>query len=381
MKNLFFLFVTAVIVGACTKDVPNPALPDVKKFPIDAVKGFSLVSPSSGLSLNIKPGGQVLAFDWEDATGASTYEWVADITTGDFSNPLIVIASDNSGVDSNLSLTYTQIFDALGTAGVADGQKIDLKWSARAKSGSEVKLASSARNITFQRGGVTFMAYVPANTPAGYDVYLAGSFGFLTGADWQQPGTNPNLKLSKNSDGTYSIILGIPSGQSMQYKFFIAPTGGSSWGGGERDPDGTGTTTNGAGNRSFTYDGTNDLNIQRVSFWEGYDYPYVAFNLTAPVNTPADKDVFVAGEWDKVGAAPGSWQQPGTNANLKMTHTGGQNYYFVVPKPAVSTSFQYKYFIATTTSPDWGHGENGNNRTFTYSGSNNSISDVVASWQ
>jgi hypothetical protein len=333
------------------------------------------------LSLNIKEGEQEVSIQWTEADGASTYEWIADEADGDFSSPLLVIPSDNEGTDPSLTLTYTQIFDALGEAGVSEGQKVNLKWSVRAKSGSNTRLATTPRLINFQRGGVSFTVYVPENTPSDYDVYLAGSFGFLTGSDWQQPGTNPSLKLTKNSDGTYSIILGIPVNQSFEYKYFIAPSGGSSWGNGERKPNGDGTGTDGLPNRTFTYDGTSDEIFQVVNSWEGFDYPYIAFKLQAPENTPLDKDIFIAGQLSNLGVAPGDWQQPGTNPRLKLTKDGsGQNYFIMFPRPENGTALNYKYFLSSTSSPVWDNGENGGDRNYSFNGTNPIANDVVASW-
>lgn len=376
---LFLLFVLAIAIS-CMKEFPNPALPDVKSIPTDPIKSFGLLSPSTGTNLTVFKSDQAVVIDWEDSPDATSYEWVADLPTGSFASPKLVIPSDNTGKTSKLTLTYTQIDAALATIGVKVGESVDYKWSVRAKAGSNVKLASTPRNITFKRGGVTFTISVPANTPANFDVYLAGEFGFLTGSNWQQPGTNPALKLTKNSNGTYSIILGIPSGQTFEYKYFIAPVGGSSWSNGERVPNSNGVGTNSAPNRKLTYDGVNNNIDQVVSFWEGYDYPYIVFNLTAPANTPANRGVFIAGQLNRLGAAPSEWQQPGTNPALQMTRSNGQNFFIVFPQPASGTSLEYKYFVSSISSPTWDNGSNGGNKSFTFSGSNNAQSDNVSSW-
>lgn len=383
MKRIYqyLPFLLLFSVFACTEEVPNPALPDLSGIPEETIKPFAVLSPSSGLSLNIKRGEQTLAIDWADAPGATTYEWVADEMDGDFSSPLLVIPSANTGKASNLTLTYTQIYEKLGEAGVDDGEKVDLKWSVRAKTGNSTRLATSPRLITFQRGGVTFTVYVPANTPSDYDVYLAGEFGFFTGSNWQQPGSNASLKLNKNSDGTYSIILPVPVNQSFNYKYFIAPSGASTWNHGERRPNANGSGSTGDGtDRSFTFTGTNDNVIQTVSFWEGYDYEYLLFKLTAPANTPVNRDVFIAGELDKVGGAPGAWQQPGTNARLKMTRSSNTEFFIVFPKPTANFDMQYKYFVSSTAAPTWDNGENGGNRNLSFTGTNTVVADQVASW-
>jgi hypothetical protein len=383
-KSIYFYLLSFLVIAmSCTKDFPNPALPDVKSIPTDPIKSFGLVSPASGIAVTVFTSSQTVVIDWDDSPDATTYEWVADLPTGTFATPKLVIPADNSGKLSKLTLTYTQIDALLATAGIAVGGSVDYKWSVRAKSGTNVRLASTPRNITFKRGGVTFTINVPANTPAGFDVYFAGAFGFLTGTDWQTPGSNQALKFTKNSNGTYSIILGIPPGQTFEYKYFIAPVGGQSFSYGEREPNANGVGTKGLSNRKFTYTGTNNDNYQVVSFWEGYDYPYISFNLTAPANTPTDRGVFVAGQFNRLGVAPSEWQKPGENPSLQMTKSTptGLDYFIVFPQPASGTSVTFKYFVASVNAPTWGNGSNNGDQTFTFNGSNNSRSDTVTSWE
>ncbi|UJF34425.1 carbohydrate binding domain-containing protein [Paenibacillus hexagrammi] len=76
---------------------------------------------------------------------------------------------------------------------------------------------STLINGTVQSGvpqpdSVTFKVTVPANTPSGASIYLAGSLNSWNAAD-------PSYKLTKNTDGTFSITLPISAGTAMQYKF------------------------------------------------------------------------------------------------------------------------------------------------------------------
>ncbi len=385
MKKLIILLFSALVFGACTKEVPNPLLPDVSTFPVDAIKSFSLISPSTGSNVTVYKSDIIVSIDWSDSEGATMYEWVADLQTGDFSTPKLVVPADNNGKDSKLTLTYTQLDDALAAAGVKLDESVDYKWSVRAKTGSTIKLATTPRNITLKREGpvdVTFSVAVPANTPASYEVYFAGEFGFITGDNWQEPGSTQSqkLKFTKNANGTYSLTLSLFRGKSFEYKYFIAPAGGTSWGNGERFPNSNGVGTNGPPNRKFTFSGSNRNVNHAVSFWEGYDYDYVMYDLTAPANTPADRYVFVAGQFNKIGAAPSEWQQPGTNPTLVMTNSSGQKYFIVFPKPASNVSLEYKYFVSSTSSPTWDNGSEGSNKVFNFTGSNLVQSDVVNSW-
>lgn len=63
---------------------------------------------------------------------------------------------------------------------------------------------------------VTFKVKVPQNTPDD-NIHIAGTFSSIGYSDWN-PSDN-NLKLSKNSDGTYSITMYIPEGTTIEYKY------------------------------------------------------------------------------------------------------------------------------------------------------------------
>lgn len=383
MKKLNIIYLLlCVLLWACTEDAPNPALPDVANIPEVPIKVFSVSTPETGTSLSIKPSSATVLFEWSAAQDAQTYEWLLDNVDGDFSAPLITVPSGNEGTDLQLSLTYTELFHLLGDAGVEEGATLKAKWTVRAKSGANVRLAQSAKGITIQRGGVTFTIHVPENTPSDYDVYLAGEFSFLQGAsNWQQPGTNSKLKMTKDSNGTYSIVLGVPNGTTFAYKYFIVPTGTSTWSNGERYPNADGMGTMAAPDRSFTYNGTNDNKVEVVSFWEGFDYPYFVYNLTAPENTPVDKDVFIAGEMTKFGLAA-NWQRPGSNSRLTMTRKSNTEFFIVFPLPA-PTTIKYKYAVSVlSANGSWDNEQiPSGDRTFVYDGDNPFANDIVTQWK
>ncbi|MBW7474700.1 discoidin domain-containing protein [Paenibacillus oenotherae] len=62
-----------------------------------------------------------------------------------------------------------------------------------------------------QADSLTLVVTVPSNTPANADVYLASSLNSWTPND-------ASYKLTKNSNGTYSITLNIAASTSIQYK-------------------------------------------------------------------------------------------------------------------------------------------------------------------
>ncbi|MWC30716.1 basic secretory protein-like protein [Paenibacillus sp. MMS18-CY102] len=65
---------------------------------------------------------------------------------------------------------------------------------------------------TPQPDSITFVVTVPSNTPSNASIYLASNIG-----SWN-PG-DANYKLTKNSNGTYSITVSVTAGTAIEYKF------------------------------------------------------------------------------------------------------------------------------------------------------------------
>jgi hypothetical protein len=390
------ILVAALLVG-CKDDAPDPALPNVDGLgDPNPISTFQVTGPANGLSLSIKPAPTTVTIEWEETSEAMgkdvRYEWLADEADGDFSSPLLVFPSDNDGRDPKLTVTYEELYDGLGDAGVAAGAVVDLKWTVRATAGSEKRLATTPRTLSIRRGGFTFIVHAPANTPSNLDVYLAGTFGVLGAPfeDWKQPGTIPALKLTRNDDGTYSITLGLEPGTNLTYKYFLATAAAPSWNNGEQRPNLDGTGSEGMPDRHFTVDGTIDTYHEVVSLWEGYFFPYVMFKANVPDNTPSNLEVFVAGAFSNLGIS--DWNTPGENGRLKMNKYNDDTYYNVFPKPADGTTFamEYKYALATTQAPSWDNREQEinspgscgdiNNHVFSYDDEETVSTTDVESW-
>lgn len=95
---------------------------------------------------------------WQKSVAAAgspavKYRVLFDYETGDFSDPIFSIASDNLGSDSALKITYKQLSDSLNDNGEDDLSKESrLKWAVQAISGDWVQLSnvSNALNILRQ---------------------------------------------------------------------------------------------------------------------------------------------------------------------------------------------------------------------------------------
>lgn len=90
---------------------------------------------------------------------------------------------------------------------------------------------------------VKFELTVPEGVPnQGRDIYISGNMPPLT--EWQQPGSNPDLKMSLKTGTTnvYTITLFLNAG-NIFFKFFQATTANPDWDSGEwpGDPNRTAT--------------------------------------------------------------------------------------------------------------------------------------------
>lgn len=118
------------------------------------IEPFALLSPADGTELSLTGDASTeVSITWAEASSneSVTYTWHADATDGDFSDPLLSIASDNEGMDTTLTLTYQALDDALASLGVAEGESIDLIWTVTAMAGDSVRFASDTFDINIAR--------------------------------------------------------------------------------------------------------------------------------------------------------------------------------------------------------------------------------------
>jgi DNA/RNA endonuclease YhcR with UshA esterase domain len=128
----------------------------------DSIRNFNLLFPANNASLTIEGAGSTsLDIRWNRATytgGAATftYQWMADLPTGDFTTPLVTLPSNNSGADTTLTLNFAAIAALLDANGIPRGVPATLKWTVRAsRTGSTDTKLASAFNLTLTRGVMT----------------------------------------------------------------------------------------------------------------------------------------------------------------------------------------------------------------------------------
>jgi len=122
-----------------------------------APKAPVLLSPANNTSLNIDgPAGTPVSVSWTAArniSGNVVYQWQADArATGTFNPAALALASDNSGTDTLLSLTFGAIETALAGLGIQPGDTLKAVWRVRAIAGTDT-FYSNVYNIDLIRKG------------------------------------------------------------------------------------------------------------------------------------------------------------------------------------------------------------------------------------
>ena len=148
---------------------------------IDLTRGnifdaFSLLSPANNATLNVQGlGSNTVDISWNSTTTNSNYIWHLDVPNGDFSNPIVSVSSNNSGLDSVLTLDFATIDAVLAGAGVAVGSSANLKWTVTANIGTDTVFATQEFNITLNRNGL--LAGFNLLTPADGATYTNEGLG------------------------------------------------------------------------------------------------------------------------------------------------------------------------------------------------------------
>lgn len=120
---------------------------------IPQLGAFGLLTPPTNTRLVVTDGDNTpVQITWETSANATLYRWMADRTTGNFSNPLLRLNSDNGGSSNRLTLTSGNLSSALQLLGVQQGDSITIQWTVRAyRNTSDSITARSAFNLKLVR--------------------------------------------------------------------------------------------------------------------------------------------------------------------------------------------------------------------------------------
>jgi len=174
---------------------------------------------------------------------------------------------------------------------------------------------------------VTFILNVPEDTPPTVPIRIAGnlrqlgnSFGDLSGgmstvADWMP-------QLAALPDGTYGLILSLPVGADIQYKYSL----GDGFWNTERGIEGDWVV------RQLVIPEEPVRIEDTVETWHASERGPITFDITVPENTPEDETVFIQFN-------PYGWTEP-----LPMWNLGGGRWVYILYSPLdILNKFGYRY--------------------------------------
>ena len=174
---------------------------------------------------------------------------------------------------------------------------------------------------------VTFILNVPDDTPPTVPIRLAGnlhqlgnSFADLSGGLSTMADRMP--QLAALPDGTYGLILSLPVGADIQYKYSL----GDGFWNAERGIEGEWII------RQLIVP-ENPLRIEdTVDTWHAGEKGTITFDITVPDNTPQDENVFIQFN-------PYGWTEP-----IPMWDLGGGRWVYVLYSPLdILNKFGYRY--------------------------------------
>lgn len=199
MKTFIKIGCAAVLAilafGACKK---NMRALDLRISPVS-----TLTSPADQDNIQIQPqtGGNIV-FKWDAATtpdsGLILYEVAFAKADGDFSNPIYKVVSDNSGVQTQATITQKVLNKIAAAAGIAASSSGKIKWAVLASKAATSTVSSETRTLTLER-------------PAGFaelpdSLYITGT-ATEAGDDITKA-----IPLKKTSDGVFELYTSLKDG-------------------------------------------------------------------------------------------------------------------------------------------------------------------------
>ena len=163
---------------------------------------------------------------------------------------------------------------------------------------------------------VTFLLHIPEDTPPGVPLRMAGNllqlgntFADLSGGINTLASRMP--VLSQLPDGTYGVILSLPVGADMRYKYTL---GDGLWNT-ERSNDG------GFVIRQLIVPESPIVIEESIETWHAGNTSSITFDIIVPENTPMDEGVSIQFH-------PYGWTEP-----LHMWHLGEQRWAYILYSP------------------------------------------------
>lgn len=194
---------------------------------VDTLRAFSLVSPSNNSTVNVPLSGPGnLDIIWRRSATVSgnpvTYEWLVDAPGGNFSQPLVTLSSNNSGADTVLSLSFSQLNALLNANGVLPGQTYSAIWTVRATSGNLIRLANTAFTVNILRISDTLSAFTLIGPLNNTNLVVSGNPSQTITISWRRSRIASGIPIN------YSWLLESPNGNFAFPITTILSNGGGS---------------------------------------------------------------------------------------------------------------------------------------------------------
>ncbi|MFN3530214.1 MAG: SusE domain-containing protein [Bacteroidia bacterium] len=192
----------------------------------DTLSAFNLLTPANNTSLTIQGAvTQTANITWEASTftgpGTTSYTWLLDLPTGNFSNPLASIPTTTN----SLTLTFEQIRDLLIANNIPVGITAQVKWTVRAQGGSITRSANASFNLNIVRG-VTNLDSLSA-----FNLLSPANNATRTLENDPTQTLNFNYTISNSTFGgtvTYEFLVDEPSGDFSNPRMRVTGFSGTS---------------------------------------------------------------------------------------------------------------------------------------------------------
>ncbi len=148
ISKIYIGLIFGMALGASACKTDNLEYNDIKVSPVK-----SLYEPSDNRTIKLLNSASAsLYFEWEavkvEDGGAPLYEVLFDVASGDFSEPIYRVVSDNNGYVSGATITHKVLNRVAAMANIEPGQTGTLKWTVVASRGINEVLAAVSRSIS-----------------------------------------------------------------------------------------------------------------------------------------------------------------------------------------------------------------------------------------
>ena len=301
-----------------------------------------LIEPVNAKSLELSTDASAsLYFEWEackqSESGVALYQIAFDKPSGDFSNPVYIVQSDNNGMKNSASISHKQINKIAGMMGIGPSEVGALKWTVLSSKGLKVMKASQENSINVTR-------------LAGFDIIPIDVF--VTGEASEGGNDLSKASIMKSvAGGEFEIYTKIEAGKP--FKFVDSKSGTPteySFSGGKLVPGGTSTV-----DKTGIYKFYLDFNIGSYTVKEVTRVVLLINSSLEKVDLP----YVGAGIWELKGYECTS-AATDDRYKFRMESSTGETEWRAISndsKPPIPANPAYYYMVEKTNVAQWTNGE------------------------